>query len=96
MMGVGELVTVELTFHGDTVAASEPDNIEVLEDGRVSIVGTALGSAGGEDGDTEGTLIASEGVRFAIAGDAPPARVRCTGELAEDRHGFPAGATAGR
>ena len=95
VMHAGELVTLELTFHGDTVAASEPDSIEVLEDGKVSIVGTVLGSAGDEDGDAEGTLIASGGVRFAIAGEAPAARVRCTGELAEDRHGFPAGATAG-
>lgn len=95
VLHAGELVTLELTFHGDTVAASEPDSIEVLEDGRVSIVGTALGSAGDEDGDRQGTVIASGGVRFAIAGDAPAARVRCTGELAEDRHGFPAGATAG-
>ena len=31
----------------------------------------------------------------AMTGEASAARVRCTGELAEDRHGFSAGAVAG-
>ena len=77
------------------MAATEPDGIEVLENGRVSIVGSVAGVI--DDGEgAYGTLITSGEVRFAIPGNSSAPRVRCTGELAELRHGCPSAATTGR
>ena len=35
-------------------------------------------------------------MQFAIEGEAPAERVCCTGQLWEERHGWPAGVTKGR
>jgi hypothetical protein len=92
---VGDLVDVELTFVGDTAPASEPDHIDVLGDGQVSIVGSVVGPVGRKGEHTGGMLIASGAMRFGLVGDAPAAQVRCVGELAETRHGYPSGVTSG-
>ena len=93
---VGERVELRLTFHGAAAAATGPDSIHVLDDGKVRVVGAAGGRVHHAHAGTEGTLITSGGVRFAIEGEAPADRVCCTGELWEDRHGYPAGVTEGR
>jgi hypothetical protein len=41
---VGEPVELKLTFEGDIQAATGPDRIEILDNGQVAIVGTAVGS----------------------------------------------------
>jgi hypothetical protein len=92
----GEIAELQLTFRGDVAAAAGLDSIHVLDDGRVRIVGTVVGRVSDADAHTAGTLIASGGVQFAIEGNAPAAKVRCVGELWEDRHGWPTGATTGR
>lgn len=92
---VGDAVDLELTFEGDTVPAAGPDRAEVLEDGRVRIIGTVAGLVGLDEGHTEGTRIASGRIQFAMAAAAPAARVQCTGELCEIRHGYPGGLTSG-
>jgi hypothetical protein len=91
---VGETVDLELTFAGDTVPAAGPDSVEVLDNGRVSVVGEVTGPGGVAEGNhTRGTRIASGHMKFGLAGDVPAARVRCTGELEEIRHGFPSDVT---
>jgi hypothetical protein len=93
---VGETVHLQLTFAGATVPAAGPDSVEVLDNGRVSVVGEVTGPAGHAEGNhTLGTQIASGRLKFALAGDAPAARVKCTGELEEIRHGFPSDVTTG-
>ena len=52
-------------------------------------------AADAEGNHTQGTRIASGRMKFALAGDAPAARVKCTGELEEIRHGFPSDVTTG-
>lgn len=93
---VGDTLDLELTFAGDAVADDGPDSVDVLPGGRISIVGAVDGLAGLAEGNhTEGTRIASGGMKFAFTGGSPAARVRCTGELEEVRHGFPSGLTTG-
>jgi hypothetical protein len=92
---VGDLVDIELTFAGDTASTTEPDHIDVLDDGRVSITGSVVGPVGRRGEHTGGTLIASGAMRFGLVGDAPAVRVRCVGELSETRHGYPSGVTRG-
>jgi hypothetical protein len=93
---VDEQVELRLTFHGETAAAAGPDSIHVLDDGKVTVVGTARGRVDHAHADTQGTLVASGRAQFAIEGAAPADRVCCTGELWEDRHGWPTGVTKGR
>lgn len=92
---VGEAVELALTLEGDIQAATGPDRIEVLDDGEVVIVGTAVGPVADAHEPTPGTLIACGAMQFAIHGDAPARHVTCTGELWETRHGWPAGPTTG-
>lgn len=92
----GETTELLLTFSGDLAAATEPDSIDVLDEGRVKVIGTAVGRTDDAHADVDGTLIASGGLQFAIRGEAPAARVCCVGELWETRHGFPTGMTKGR
>jgi hypothetical protein len=92
----GEMTELLLTFRGDLAATTEPDSIEVLDEGRVKVIGTAVGRTDDAHADVDGTLIASGGLEFAIRGEAPAARVCCVGELSEIRHGWPAGVTRGR
>jgi hypothetical protein len=68
----------------------------VLDEGKISIVGTADGMTGSDGPFGHGTLIASGDVQFAIHGDAPDPRVQCVGELYEARHGEPSGTTTGQ
>jgi hypothetical protein len=91
-----ETTELLLTFSGDVAAATEPDSIHVLDEGRVKVIGAAVGRTDDAYADVDGTLIASGGLQFAIRGEAPAARVCCVGELWETRHGFPAGVTKGR
>jgi hypothetical protein len=70
--GVGETVDLQLTFAGDTVPAAGPDSVEVLDKGRVSVVGEATGLPGVAEGNhTQGTRIASGCMKFALAGTHP-------------------------
>jgi hypothetical protein len=69
--------------------------MDVLDDGQVVIVGSALGPVAGQGTRTTGTLIMSGAVQFAIRGDAPAPRVMCSGRLWELRHGWPTGRTTG-
>jgi len=93
---VGDQVELLLTFHGEVAETDEPDNLRVLDDGQVRIVGAAGSQVDHAHHASAGTLIASGGVQFAIEGEAPADRVCCTGRLWEDRHGWPTGLTAGR
>lgn len=93
---VDEQVELLLTFHGEVAATDEVDGVRVLDDGEVRIVGTAGNRVDHAHDATPGTLITSGGVQFAIEGEAPADRVRCTGWLWEDRHGWPTGLTVGR
>jgi hypothetical protein len=93
---VAQTVDLQLTFAGATVPAAGPDSVEVLDNGLVSVVGKVTGPTGQAEGNhTQGTQIASGRLKFALAGDAPAARVKCTGQLEEIRHGFPSGVTTG-
>jgi hypothetical protein len=93
---VGGTMDLQLTFAGDTVPDAGPDCVEVLDNGRVGVVGEVTGPAGdAEQNHTAGTRIASGRMRFGLAGDVPAARVKCTGELEEIRHGFPSDVTTG-
>jgi len=92
----GETTELLLTFSGDVAAATEPDSIDVLDEGRVKVIGTTVGRTDDAHADVDGTLIASGGLQFAIRGEAPAARVCCVGELWEIRHGWPTGVTEGR
>jgi hypothetical protein len=92
---VGEVVALDLTFEGDAEAATEPDDIDVRDDGQVVVVGSALGPVAEEGNHTAGTLIMSSPVEFAIRGDAPAPRVKCSGRLWEIRHGRPTRRTSG-
>ena len=92
----GETTELLLTFSGDVAAATESDSIDVLDEGRVKVIGTAVGRTDDAHADVNGTLIASDGLQFAIPGEAPAARVCCVGELSEIRHGWPTGVTRGR
>lgn len=87
---------LQLTFRGDVAPADEPDSVHVPDDGKVRVIGTVTGPVNDPEDHTPGTLITSGGLQFAIEGDPPADRVRCTGELWEDRHGWPAGTTTGR
>jgi hypothetical protein len=91
----GENVELELTFSGDVAASAEPDRIDVLPDGKVRITGSVAGRVKDAHARKQGTLIRSGAVQFAIAGAAPAARVCCTGQLWEIRHGYAAGSTRG-
>ena len=91
----GENVELELTFSGDVVASAEPDRIDVLPGGEVRITGSVAGRVKDAHARKRGTLIRSGAVQFAIAGAAPAARVCCTGQLWEIRHGYAAGSTRG-
>lgn len=66
------------------------------DDGIVTITGAAGATTGFDGPSGTGTLIQSGSVQFAIYGDAPAPRVRCTGELYETRHGDPSGTTTGQ
>jgi hypothetical protein len=92
----GETTELLLTFSGDVAAATEPDSLHVLDEGRVKVIGAAVGRTDDAHADVDGTLIASGGLQFAIRGEAPAPRVCCVGELWETRHGFPTGLTKGR
>ena len=92
---VGENVMLELTFAGDVVASAEPDRIDVLPDGKARITGSVAGRVKDAHSRQRGTLIRSGAVQFAFAGAAPAARVCCTGQLWEIRHGYAAGSTRG-
>jgi hypothetical protein len=92
---IGDRVGVDLMFYGDLAPAADPDQVEVLDGGRVSIVGTVVGPVGEKGQHTEGTLIASGAMRFGVRADPPAARVRCVGQLSESHHGFPSGVTNG-
>jgi hypothetical protein len=64
--------------------------------GHVSVVGEVIGPASHAEGaHTKGTRVASGRVKFAVVGDGPSARVRCTGQLEEIRHGYPSDVTTG-
>lgn len=91
---VGGRVCIALTFVGDVVPTTEPDQVDVLSDGRVSIVGTVTGPPW-DAGVQEGSPIMSGPVRFGIRGHAPASRVRCVGKLEEIRHGYPSAVTSG-
>jgi hypothetical protein len=95
---VGETVRISLAFSraGQVEITSRPDEINVLDEGKISIVGTADGMTGSDGPFGHGTLIASGDVQFAIHGDAPGPRVQCVGELYEARHGEPSGTTTGQ
>jgi hypothetical protein len=93
---VGESVDLELTFVGDVAGSTKPDRIDVLPDGNVRLVGSVNGQADDAHAATAGALVQSGNVQVGIDGDAPAARVCCTGQLWETRHGFPAGMTRGR
>jgi hypothetical protein len=92
---LGETAQLDLTFEGDTQPASEPDVIEVLSDGQVRVVGTVAGPVADADNHTDGMLVTSGPVQFAVKGKAPTDRVACTGRLWEERHGYPSGRTTG-
>lgn len=91
----GDTVELDLTFAGDVDAASEPDRINVQDDGQVVIVGAAAGPVLDEGSHTDGSLIVCGDLEFAIKGEAPARRVRCCGYLHETRHGWPSGRTTG-
>jgi hypothetical protein len=95
---VGETARIPLAFSrvGQVEVSSRPDEIIVLDEGKVSIVGTADGQAGSDGPFGRGTLIASGDVQFAIHGEAPGPRVQCVGELYEARHSEPSGMTTGQ
>jgi hypothetical protein len=92
---LGDVVELDLTFAGDVEPSSDPDRIEVLESDRVVIVGAVVGPVEGEENHTDGTLIRSGDLEFAIEGQAPASHVQCSGHLYETRHGFPYGRTSG-
>lgn len=95
---VGETAQISLAFSraGQVEVTSRPDQITVLDEGKISIVGTADGEAGSDGPFGHGTLIESGDVQFAIHGDAPGPRVQCLGEFYEARHGEPSGTTTGQ
>jgi hypothetical protein len=95
---VGETAQFSLAFSraGQVEVTSRPDEIIVLDEGKISIVGTADGEAGSNDPFGYGTLVESGDVQFAVHGDAPGQRVQCVGEFYEARHGEPSGTTTGQ
>ena len=93
---VGERVDLALTFVGDVAGSTDPDRIDVLPEGKVRLVGSVTGRVDDAHADKAATLVQSGNVQIAFPGDAPAARVCCTGQLWEIRHGFPAGTTQGR
>jgi hypothetical protein len=93
---VGERVDLALTFVGDVAGSTDPDRIDVLPEGKVRLVGSVTGRVDDAHADKAGTLVQSGNVQIAFPGDAPAARVCCTGQLWEIRHGFAAGMTQGR
>lgn len=95
---VGQTVRLALAFSraGKVQATSEPDQITVHGDATVTIIGTADGKTDIDGPFGHGSLIQSGNVQFAIHGDPPGPKVRCTGELYEARHGEPAGTTTGQ
>ena len=96
---IGETVRISLAFSRAGRVAEvtrRPDEIIVLDEGKISIVGTADGKTGNDGPFGYGTLIASGDVQFALHGDAPGPRVQCVGELYEARHGEPSGTTTGQ
>jgi hypothetical protein len=92
---VGEMTDLELTFTGDISPATGSDGVEVLGDGRVSVTGPVAGPADMAENHTEGMRVAAGPLRFAFADGSPAARVTCTGELEEIRHGYPSDVTRG-
>jgi hypothetical protein len=92
---LGEAIDLDLTFAGDVRAVTDPDRIDVLDDGQVVIVGAAVGPVTNNEAHTEGTLIVCGAVKFAILGKVPGSRVMCSGRLSEIRHGWPTGRTSG-
>ena len=92
----GESVVLALTFAGDVAETTEPDQVDVLPEGKVRLVGSVVGQVRDEGDDDSGTLVQSGNVQIAISGPAPATRISCTGQLWEIRHGFPAGKTRGR
>jgi hypothetical protein len=93
---VGESVDLALTFVGEVTGSTDPDRIDVLPDGKVRLVGSVTGRVDDAHADKAGTLVQSGNVQIAVRGDAPAARVCCTGQLWEIRHGYAAGMTQGR
>jgi hypothetical protein len=92
---VGELTELDLTFTGDISPATGSDGVEVPGDGLVRLTGPVAGPSDMTENHTEGMRVAAGRLRFAFAGGAPAARVTCTGELEEIRHGFPSDVTRG-
>lgn len=94
----GDTVRIPLAFSraGKVHVTTQPDQIAVLPDGTISIVGTAGGKTRIDGPFGHGTLVRSGGVRFAVHGDAPGPKVHCEGELYEARHDEPSGMTTGQ
>ena len=80
---------------GKIEVTTRPDQVVVMDEGKVNIVGKADGKTGSDGPFGHGTVIESGDVQFAVHGDAPGPRVLCVGELYEARHGEPHGITTG-
>jgi hypothetical protein len=95
---IGERVRFPLAFSraGKIEVTTRPDQVVVLDEGKINIVGRAGGKTGSDGPFGHGTVIESGDVQFAIHGDAPGPRVLCMGKLYEARHGEPHGTTTGQ
>jgi hypothetical protein len=87
---VGETIAVSLSFDGSIEATDEPDSVEPIGDGQMLMVGSTRISEKTEPG----WIVETRGVEFGYAGERVGPRVRCNGELWEQRHGSPEGGTA--
>jgi hypothetical protein len=91
---VGEQVEIDLTLEGDMKPSVGADNITVLDDYRVSVIGRVAGPSSSSD-HKRGVRIESGALRFGIIGETTAGRVDCVGRLVELRHGYPSWVTAG-
>ena len=92
---VGDTITVNLSFDGTVHPTDEGDRVESFRDGRVLVVGETHES----DAPQPGRLVTAGKVEFGFSGKESSDRVRCEGQLWEDRldpTDSPIGRTSGR
>ena len=94
---VGDVVELQLTLFGEVTASDEPEQVEVLEDGSVRVVGHVVDQLTEADGFIgPGTLIQAGPLQFGVVDLVISSGACCVGRIYEERHGTPAGRTSGR
>lgn len=80
---VGDIVTVNLVFEGEVERTAEADRVESRYSGDMVLVSEAHDARESQPG----SVVRLGDLAFGVAGKDRDGRIRCTGQLWEDRHG---------